>query len=45
MENGLVLLDVGNNQISGKLPRSLVNCTSLKFLNVEGNHINNTFPF
>ncbi|CAH8277623.1 unnamed protein product [Arabidopsis lyrata] len=45
IEDRLVLLDVGHNQISGKLPRSLVNCTSLKFLNVEGNHINDTFPF
>ncbi|EOA16041.1 hypothetical protein CARUB_v10004169mg [Capsella rubella] len=45
IEDGLVLLDVGHNQISGKLPRSLVNCTTLKFLNVEGNRINDTFPF
>ncbi|KAL0697316.1 hypothetical protein Bca4012_053438 [Brassica carinata] len=41
----LVILDVGHNQISGKLPRSLVNCTNLKFLNVEGNRIDDTFPF
>ncbi|XP_019089225.1 PREDICTED: receptor-like protein 12 [Camelina sativa] len=45
IEDRLVLLDVGHNQISGKLPRSLVNCTSLKFLNVEGNRIDDTFPF
>ncbi|KAL0721130.1 hypothetical protein Bca4012_035729 [Brassica carinata] len=44
-ESGLQILDVGHNQISGKLPRSLVNCTRLMFLNVENNRIADTFPF
>ncbi|KAF2557063.1 hypothetical protein F2Q68_00012866 [Brassica cretica] len=43
--SSLKMLDVGHNQISGKLPRSLVNCKSLEFVNVESNHINDTFPF
>ncbi|EOA38835.1 hypothetical protein CARUB_v10011171mg, partial [Capsella rubella] len=43
--SSLKMLDVGHNQIRGKLPRSLVNCKSLEFLNVESNRINDTFPF
>ncbi|KFK22453.1 hypothetical protein AALP_AAs44974U000100, partial [Arabis alpina] len=42
---GLRSLDVGHNQLSGELPKSLINCTHLEFLNVEGNKINDTFPF
>ncbi|KFK22775.1 hypothetical protein AALP_AAs71336U000100 [Arabis alpina] len=42
---GLRSLDVGHNQLSGELPKSLINCTYLEFLNVEGNRINDTFPF
>ncbi|XP_056866060.1 receptor-like protein 48 [Raphanus sativus] len=38
-------LDVGGNRLSGVLPRSLINCTRLEFLNVENNMINDTFPF
>ncbi|KAF8074431.1 hypothetical protein N665_1102s0014 [Sinapis alba] len=38
-------LDVGHNRLSGKLPKSLVNCTQLEFLNVEDNSFNDTFPF
>ncbi|VVB01268.1 unnamed protein product [Arabis nemorensis] len=38
-------LDVGCNQLSGELPKSLINCTQLEFLNVEDNRINDTFPF
>ncbi|RID65497.1 hypothetical protein BRARA_D00687 [Brassica rapa] len=38
-------LDVGHNRLSGKLPKSLVNCTQLEFLNVEDNRFNDTFPF
>ncbi|CDY59641.1 BnaAnng16130D [Brassica napus] len=38
-------LDVGYNRLTGKLPRSLVNCSSLQFLNVEKNGIEDTFPF
>ncbi|KAH0912178.1 hypothetical protein HID58_035499 [Brassica napus] len=41
---GLISLDVSGNQISGELPRSLMNCTRLEFLNVEDNMFNDTFP-
>ncbi|KAL0867340.1 hypothetical protein Bca101_046458 [Brassica carinata] len=42
---GLISLDVGRNRLSGELPKSLVNCTKLEFLNVEDNEISDTFPF
>uniref|UniRef100_M4F711 Uncharacterized protein n=1 Tax=Brassica campestris TaxID=3711 RepID=M4F711_BRACM len=42
---GLISLDVGHNQLSGELPKSLMNCTGLEFLNVEENKFNDTFPF
>ncbi|CAN6838061.1 unnamed protein product [Brassica oleracea] len=38
-------LDVGHNKISGGLPKSLINCTRLEFLNVEDNMFNDKFPF
>ncbi|CAL9225218.1 unnamed protein product, partial [Arabidopsis halleri] len=38
-------LDVGHNFFSGELPKSLINCSQLEFLNVEDNRINGTFPF
>ncbi|ESQ56305.1 hypothetical protein EUTSA_v10024378mg [Eutrema salsugineum] len=38
-------LDVGSNQLSGELPKSLINCTRLEFLNVDDNKIKDTFPF
>ncbi|CAN6921475.1 unnamed protein product [Brassica oleracea] len=38
-------LDVGHNQLTGKLPRSLIHFSSLEVLNVESNTINDTFPF
>ncbi|CAG7906029.1 unnamed protein product [Brassica rapa] len=38
-------LDVGHNKISGELPKSLINCTRLEFLNVEDNMFNDKFPF
>ncbi|KAG2331721.1 hypothetical protein Bca52824_002901 [Brassica carinata] len=38
-------LDVGHNQLVGKLPRSLVHFSALEVLNVESNMINDTFPF
>uniref|UniRef100_A0A0D3DTH4 Leucine-rich repeat-containing N-terminal plant-type domain-containing protein n=1 Tax=Brassica oleracea var. oleracea TaxID=109376 RepID=A0A0D3DTH4_BRAOL len=41
---GLISLDVSGNQLSGELPRSLINCTRLEFLNVEDNMFNDTFP-
>ncbi|KAG2239247.1 hypothetical protein Bca52824_090107 [Brassica carinata] len=42
---GLVSLDVGHNKLSGELPKSLINCTRLEFLNVEDNMFSGTFPF
>ncbi|KAL1209261.1 Receptor-like protein 43 [Cardamine amara subsp. amara] len=38
-------LDIGHNQLVGKLPRSLVRISFLEVLNVESNRINDTFPF
>ncbi|KFK24379.1 hypothetical protein AALP_AAs64016U000100, partial [Arabis alpina] len=38
-------LDVGYNQLTGKLPRSLLNCSSLHFLTVDNNRIKDAFPF
>ncbi|CAA7032582.1 unnamed protein product [Microthlaspi erraticum] len=38
-------LDVGHNQLAGKLPRSLIHFSNLEVLNVESNRINDTFPF
>ncbi|EOA15994.1 hypothetical protein CARUB_v10004113mg [Capsella rubella] len=37
-------IDVGHNQLSGELPKSLINCTRLEFLNVEDNIFNDKFP-
>ncbi|KAF8089464.1 hypothetical protein N665_0505s0014 [Sinapis alba] len=41
----LISLDVGCNQLSGELPKSLINSTRLQFLNVEDNMFSDTFPF
>ncbi|KAJ4907234.1 receptor like protein 26 [Raphanus sativus] len=38
-------LDVGFNRLTGKLPRSLLNCSFLRFLSVDNNIIEDTFPF
>ncbi|CAA0395133.1 unnamed protein product [Arabidopsis thaliana] len=38
-------LDVGRNRLTGELPKSLINCTRLEFLNVEDNMIHDKFPF
>ncbi|ANM64035.1 receptor like protein 34 [Arabidopsis thaliana] len=38
-------LDVGHNQLVGKLPRSLRFFSNLEVLNVESNRINDMFPF
>jgi len=38
-------LDVGYNRLTGKLPKSLLNCSSLRFLSVDNNRIEDTFPF
>ncbi|EOA18507.1 hypothetical protein CARUB_v10007059mg [Capsella rubella] len=45
ISDSLISLNVGLNWLSGKLPKSLINCTLLEFLNVEGNKINDRFPF
>ncbi|CDY35328.1 BnaA04g15190D [Brassica napus] len=37
-------LDVGHNQLTGKLPRSLIHFSTLEVLNVESNRISDTFP-
>ncbi|KAF8080834.1 hypothetical protein N665_0920s0017 [Sinapis alba] len=37
-------LDLGHNQLSGELPKSLINCTPLEFLNVENNKFRDKFP-
>ncbi|EOA29860.1 hypothetical protein CARUB_v10012954mg [Capsella rubella] len=38
-------LDVGHNQLVGKIPRSFTRFSNLEVLNVENNGINDTFPF
>ncbi|KAF3604602.1 hypothetical protein F2Q69_00038774 [Brassica cretica] len=38
-------LDIGHNQLTGKLPRTLIRFSSLEVLNVESNFFNDTFPF
>ncbi|CAA7042761.1 unnamed protein product [Microthlaspi erraticum] len=37
-------VDVSSNQLKGKLPKSLSNCTHLKLLNVGSNKIKDKFP-
>ncbi|KAH1120796.1 hypothetical protein J1N35_003956 [Gossypium stocksii] len=37
-------LALNDNQLEGLLPRSLVNCSSLAFLNLANNRFNNHFP-
>ncbi|KAL1221801.1 Receptor like protein 27 [Cardamine amara subsp. amara] len=41
----LQTLDVGYNQLIGKLPRSLLNCSSLRFVSLDHNRLRDTFPF
>ncbi|KAL4271385.1 hypothetical protein GQ457_13G004260 [Hibiscus cannabinus] len=40
----LTTLALNDNQLEGLLPRSLVNCTSLRFLNLANNTLNDLFP-
>ncbi|XP_018448995.2 receptor-like protein 30 [Raphanus sativus] len=40
----LVSVDISGNQLEGKLPKSLINCVSLEFLNVKSNRIKDVFP-
>ncbi|KAJ4903479.1 receptor like protein 27 [Raphanus sativus] len=41
----LQTLDVGYNRLTGRLPRSLLNCSHLRFLSVDNNRMKDTFPF
>ncbi|CAN6881265.1 unnamed protein product [Brassica oleracea] len=45
ISSSLRSLDVGHNRLTGKLPRSLQNCSSLEFLVVDHNRIKDKFPF
>ncbi|KAK4781200.1 hypothetical protein SAY87_017306 [Trapa incisa] len=38
------MIDLSDNQFEGPLPRSLSNCSSITFLNVGNNKINDSFP-
>ncbi|PRQ52400.1 putative leucine-rich repeat domain, L domain-containing protein [Rosa chinensis] len=40
----LEAIDLSYNQLQGKLPRSIANCTELMFLNLGNNQISDTFP-
>ncbi|KAF2314331.1 hypothetical protein GH714_025432 [Hevea brasiliensis] len=42
--NALMLLDLSNNSLSGALPVSLGNCTSLSFLNIAQNNLSSSIP-
>jgi Leucine-rich repeat (LRR) protein len=37
-------IDFSQNQLEGKIPKSLANCTKLEILNIEQNKINDVFP-
>ncbi|GMN50135.1 hypothetical protein TIFTF001_019293 [Ficus carica] len=41
----LRMINLGHNQLQGKLPRSLANCKMLGFLTVENNQLNDGFPY
>ncbi|KAK9025633.1 hypothetical protein V6N11_038492 [Hibiscus sabdariffa] len=43
-DNHLTNLALNDNQLEGLLPQSLVNCTSLRFLNLANNTLNGLFP-
>ncbi|KAL5798089.1 hypothetical protein ACOSQ2_002909 [Xanthoceras sorbifolium] len=38
------MIDLSNNMLRGKIPRSLANCTMLEFLDLGNNKISDTFP-
>lgn len=40
----LKAIDISNNNLEGKLSRSLINCSSLRFLNLQGNGFKDEFP-
>ncbi|XP_048638382.1 receptor-like protein 12 [Brassica napus] len=41
----VLYLDVSRNQLMGKLPKSLINCKYMHYLNLKGNKFNDTFPY
>ncbi|KAF3454492.1 hypothetical protein FNV43_RR04939 [Rhamnella rubrinervis] len=43
--NMMIILDLSHNQLQGKVPQSLINCSKLQVLNLGYNQINDTFPF
>ncbi|GMJ05317.1 receptor like protein 6 [Hibiscus trionum] len=43
-EDSLTTLALNDNRLEGLLPGSLVNCTSLRFLNVANNSLSDLFP-
>ncbi|KAJ4717590.1 Receptor-like protein [Melia azedarach] len=40
----LKMIDLSYNLLQGRIPRSLANCTTLEFLNLGNNQINDIFP-
>ena len=38
------MIDLSENQLQGRLPKSLTNCNNLEVLDVGRNHIDDTFP-
>ncbi|KAF3454500.1 hypothetical protein FNV43_RR04948 [Rhamnella rubrinervis] len=45
MHNMMRVLDLSHNQLQGKVPQSLINCSNLQILNLGHNQISDTFPF
>jgi hypothetical protein len=39
------MIDFSQNQLQGRLPKSLANCAMLEALNLGHNQMNDTFPF
>ncbi|KAL9273564.1 Receptor-like protein, partial [Drosera capensis] len=40
----LQIINLRNNRLAGRIPRSLANCSSLELLDLGGNQINDVFP-
>ncbi|KAF3454489.1 hypothetical protein FNV43_RR04936 [Rhamnella rubrinervis] len=45
MHNMMRILDLSHNQLRGKVPQSLINCSKLQVVNLGHNQISDTFPF
>ncbi|PNX73248.1 receptor-like protein kinase, partial [Trifolium pratense] len=43
--NAIKMIDLSNNNMQGKLPRTLVNNKRLEYFDVSHNNINDSFPF